>query len=107
MVRVARLALALGSRSAISALLLSIPVKDTRNGSTKFVATTQPPNELCNNMDSEMRKCFVGPMPVRDFLKNFLFAQLPPARQCRLPEFGVMVGLRLESQMYNAFVCSF
>ena len=91
----------------MSALLLSTPVKNTRNSATKFAATTQPLNELCNNMDSEMRKYFVGPMPVKDFLENFLPIQLPSARQGQLPEFGVMAGLRLESQMYNTFVCSF
>ena len=87
--------------------LLSTPVKNTRNSATKFAATTQPLNELCDNMDSEMRKCFVGPMPVRDFFETFLPVQPPPARWGQSPGFGVMAGLRLESQMYNAFVRSF
>ena len=98
--------LSLGSLSAMSTLLLSTPAKNTRNSATKFAATTQPLNELCNNMDSEMRKCFVGPMAVRDFLEKFLPVELPPARRDQLPEFGVMAGLRLESQMYNTFVRS-
>ena len=87
--------------------LLSTPVKNTRNSATKFAATTQPLNELCNDMDSEMRKYFVGPMPVREFLDKFLPVQPPPARRGQSPEFGVMAGFRLESQMYNAFVRSF
>ena len=89
------------------ALLLSTPAKNTRNSATKFAATTQPLNELCDNMDSEMRKCFVGPMPVREFFNEFLPVQIPAATQGLLPGFGVMAGLRLESQMYNAFVRSF
>ena len=91
----------------MSTLLLSTPVKNTRNSATKFAATTQPLNELCNDMDSEMRKCFVGPMPIQDFFDNFLPVQPPPARQGQLPGFGVMAGLRLESQMYSVFVRSF
>ena len=102
-----RLSLALGSLSVMPALLLSTPVKNTCNSSTKFAATPQPLNELCNNMDAEMRKCFVGPMPVRDFFENFLPVQFPSSRQGQLPGFGVMGGLRLESQMYSAFVSSF
>ena len=100
-------ALALGSLSTMSALLLSTPVKNTRNSSTKFAATTQPLEKLCNDMDAEMRKCFVGPMPVKDFLENFLPVQLPSLRRGQSPEFTVMAGLRLESQMYSAFVRSF
>ena len=38
-------------------------------------------------------------MPVKDFLENFLPVQLPPARPGQLSEFGVMMGLRLWSQM--------
>ena len=91
----------------MSTLLLSTPVKNTRNSSTKFAATTQPLNTLCNNMDAEMRKCFVGPMPVKDFLETFLPVQLPSLRRGKLPEFTEMAGLRLESQMYSAFVRSF
>ena len=91
----------------MSALLISTPVKNARNSSTNFPATPQPLNELCNNMDTEMRKCFVGPMPVKDFFKNFLPVQLPPLRQGQSPGFGVMAELRLESQMYSAFVRSF
>ena len=90
----------------MSTLLLSTPAKNTRNSATKFAATIQPLNELCDNMDSEMRKYFVGPMPVRHFLDNFLPVQLPPARQGQLPGFGAMAGLKLESQMYKTFVRS-
>ena len=53
-----------------------------------------------------MRKCFVGPMPVRDFLENFLPVQ-PPSRLDQLAGFGMMAGLMLGSQRYNAFVRSF
>jgi len=91
----------------MSALLLSTPAKNTRNSSTKFAATTQPLNELCNDMDSEMRKCFVGPMPVKEFFGNFLPVQLSPAGRSQLRGFEVMAGIRSESQMYNAFVRSF
>ena len=91
----------------MSTLLLSTPAKNTRNSATKFAATTQPLNELCDNMDSEMRKCFVGPMPIKEFLDKFLPVQIPVARQGKLPGFEVMAGLRLESQMYDTFVRSF
>jgi len=63
-------------------------------------------HELCNNMDFEMRKYFVGPMPVEAFLDNFLPAQGSTAKRDELPEFGVMAGFTLESQMYDAFVRS-
>jgi len=102
-----RLSFALGSLSIMSELLLSTPIKNAHNSFTESAAIPQPPNELCNNMDAEMRKCFVGPMPVKDFFEDFLPVQLPPSRQDRLLGFGVMTGLRLESQMYGAFVRSF
>ena len=104
---ISHLVLVLGPLPVMPTLLLSTPAKNTRNSATKFAAITQPLNELCNNMDSEMRKCFVGPMPVRDFLGTFLPVQPPPVRWGRSPEFGMIAGLRLESQMYNEFVRSF
>ena len=58
-------------------------------------------------MDAEMRKCFVGPMPVKDFLEFFFPVQLPPLRPGQSPGFTVMTGLQLESQMYSVFVRSF
>jgi len=91
----------------ILTLLLSTSLKNTRNSATKFAATTQFLNDLYKNMDSEMRKCFVGPMPFRDFLENLLPVQLPPARLGQLPGFVVMTWLVLESQMCNAFVRTF
>ena len=71
----------------------------------KFAATIQPLNKLCNNMDLEMRRSFVGPMPVEEFLDNFLPVQLPVVRWNKLLGFGAVAKFRLESQMYNAFVC--
>lgn len=85
----------------------STPVKNTCNSATKFAATIRPLTEQCDNMDSEMRKHFVGPMPVRQFLDEFLPVQIPPERRDRLPSFEAMTGVRLESQMYNTFVRPF
>ena len=62
------------------------------------------PRNLLPNMDSEMGKCFVGPMPIKEFLDKFLPVYPPTGRQGQLPGFGVMGGLKLESQMYDAFV---
>ena len=65
------------------------------------------PRNLLPNMDSEMGKCFVGPMPIKEFLDKFLPVQIPAGRRGQLPGFGVMGGLKLESQMYDTFVRSF
>ena len=50
-----------------------------------------------------IRKHFIGPMPVRNFLDKFLPVRPPPTRKSKLPGFEVMAGLSLESQMH-AFV---
>jgi len=84
--------------------LPSTPVKNTRNSAAKFAATIQPLNELRDHMDSEMRKSFIGPMPVKIFFKKFLPIQTPLKTRGQLPEFGAMAGSRLECQMYNTFV---
>ena len=88
-------------------LLFGMFVKNTRNSTRKFSTSTQLLNEFCDNMDSEMRECFVGPMPVKEFFENFLPVQLPPARRRRLRGFEAMAGLESEIQMYNAFVRPF
>jgi len=62
-------------------------------------------NELRDNMDSEMRKYFVGPMPVKEFLDNFLPVEPPERVRDELPGFGKMVS-KSESKMYNIFVRS-
>ena len=43
---------------------------------------------------------------VKEFLNKFLSVQLPAARWSKLPGFRVVAEFRLESQMYNTFVCS-
>lgn len=91
---------------SIMAALHSTPRKNTCNSAAKFAATTQPLNQLQNNMDPETRKNFVGPMPVRKFLDNFLPVQLPPGHLTGLPNFAAMARSRLESQMYGTFVRS-
>ena len=64
----------------------------------------RPLNEL-HDMDFGMKESFVGPMPVKIFLDEFLPVQLPAAQREQLPGFGVMTGIGLESQMC-AFVRS-
>ena len=88
-------------------LRASTPVKNTSNSATKFAATIQPLPELRNNMDSEMRKNFVGPMPVRTFLDEFLPVKLPRALRTKLPDFASMVEGRSERDMYSVFVSTF
>lgn len=87
--------------------LLSTPAKNTLNSATKFAATTPERSELSKNMDSEMRKHFVGPMPIRKFFDSFLPVQLSTKRRKRLQSFEAMAELRLESEMYNEFVRPF
>jgi hypothetical protein len=57
-------------------------------------------------MDSEMRKNFVGPIPVRKFLEDFLPVELPPGHLARLADFKAMGRIRLEKRMYPKFVRS-
>ena len=80
--------------------------RNTRNSATKFAATTQLLNELHNNMDSEMRKNFVGPIPIRKFLDDFLPVQLPSGHLTQLADFKAMGRIKSEKRMYHKFVCS-
>ena len=82
----------------------STPAKNTCNSSTRFAATDRPLNETCDKMDSEMRKYFVGPMPIGKFFDDFLPVQLPAETRDRLPSFEGMAGSSSESQMYDIFV---
>ena len=50
-----------------------------------------------------MRKYFIGPMPVRNFLDKFLPVRPPSIRKSMLPVFEAMAELSPESQMH-AFV---
>ena len=87
-------------------LRASTPVKNTCNSATKFAATIQPLKVLHHDMDSEMRKHFVGPMPVRKFLDDFLPVQLPQPQK-RLPGFQSVPSCGPEKAMYSKFVGPF
>ena len=58
-------------------------------------------NRTWNRVDfvMSMRKYFIGPMPVRNFLDKFLPVRPPSIRKSKLLGFEVMAGLNLESQV--------
>lgn len=93
--------------------LPSTPRKNTCNSASKYAAVKAPRNELLDNMDSEMRKNFVGPMPVRDFFEAFLPIELPEELPQQPREFVEMASVTSEKDMYSKFVsfcfppCSF
>jgi len=82
--------------------LQSTPAKHTRNNSSRFASTAEEPDKLKDDMDSEMVKHFVGPMPVEKFFEDFLPVQLPAGK--RLPGFEEMATCAVENQMYESFV---
>ena len=83
------------------------PVKKTQNSIAKYAATIAPLAEVRKNMDSEMRKCFVGPMPVKEFLEKFLPVTPPSVPKNKLQGFEAMTDSGVENQMYEQFVSSF
>ena len=97
--------LPLGVFTDMPILPSSTPVKNTRNSSTKYSANIQPLKGLHKDMDTEMRKHFVGPMPVRKFLDDFLPVQFPTNPPRVLRGFSSMTNSGSEKEMYNAFVC--
>jgi hypothetical protein len=54
-------------------------------------------------MDSELRKHFVGPMPVRDFFNTFLPVEVSETTRNELPSFTGMARLKLENKKYRKF----
>ena len=62
---------------------------------------------MYNNMNLEMRACFVGPMPVEEFLERFL--PVPPSSmpKDKPSGFETMAGVETESKMYDGFVSLF
>ena len=63
--------------------------------------------EVRDKMDSEMRKCFVGPMPVKEFLEKFLPVTPPTTPKSKSSGFEAMPESGIEGQMYDEFVSSF
>jgi len=59
---------------------------------------------LLENMDSEMRKNFVGPMPVRKFFEAFLPIELHEGLPQQPQEFVEMANVTSEKDMYAKFV---
>ena len=93
--------------SALQKFLLSTPVKRNANGSDKFAAAPTPLNKRHEQIDSEMRKRFVGPVPVKQFLKDFLpVPSLNKKKYKTLPAFSMVTKAKTEAQMYDAFVRS-
>ena len=93
--------------SVLQKSLYSSPVKRNTNSCEQFTATPTPLNKQHKQMDSEMRKRFVGPMPVKDFLKDFLPVPSRSKKRCAaLPSFAKVADVTTEAQMYNAFVRS-
>lgn len=89
--------------------ILSSPAKHTRNSAGKFSAIEKPPiKQLCDDMDNEMRRCFVGPMPVKEFFRKFLPTQeLSDKDRAALPGFEAIAKTKKENEMYDIFVrCS-
>ena len=84
----------------------SSPVTNACNNATKFATNTPPQEVLCKRLDSEMRKTFVGPVPVSKFLDDFLPVQVPEKRQSQLWGFEAMEGIKDEKRMYGKFICS-
>ena len=87
--------------------ILSSPARCTRNSIGRFSATGEPPApELCQEMDNEMRKSFIGPMPVKDFFQKFLPTplKLSKAEKDKLVGFKKMSACRSEAKMYGKFV---
>jgi hypothetical protein len=87
-------------------LILSSPAKHTRNSAGKFSAIDTPPvKQLCDDMDNEMRRCFIGPMSVKEFFRKFLPAQeLSENDRAALPGFEAIAKVKKESEMYDKFV---
>ena len=84
--------------------LPSTPRKNTYNSSSKYAAVKAPRNEVLDNMDSEMRKNFVGPMPVKEFFEAFLPVE-PPEEFLKQPqEFVEMANATSEKDLYTKFV---
>ena len=82
-------------------------MRKTQNSAAEYAATITPLTELRHNMDSEMRKCFVGPTPVRVFLQKFLPVTPPPMPKNESSGFEVMTGSEVEKQVYKEFVTFF
>ena len=89
--------------------LPSSPVKHTRNSAGRFSAVEKPPvKQLCDDMDNEMRRYFLGPMPVELFFRKFLPAQpLSKKAKASLPGFEATANAKKETAMYKRFVRRF
>ena len=89
--------------------LLSSPAKHTRNSAGKFSAIEKPPvKQLCEDMDDEMRRCFIGPMPVKEFFHKFLpTRKLSKAQTAALPGFEEVATTNKENDRYDKFVRNF
>ena len=91
-------------------LILSSPAKHTRNSAGRYSATDKPPiKKLCDDMDDEMRRCFLGPMPIKEFFRKFLPIRKKPSgeEKAALPGFESIAEVKKENEMYDKFVRCF
>jgi len=88
--------------------ILSSPAKHSRNSAGRFSAIDKPPvKQLCDDMDNEMRRCFLGPMPIKEFFRKFLptgTEKLSEEDRAALPGFEAMAKCKKENEMYDKFV---
>ena len=91
--------------------LLSSPAKHTQNSAGRFSAIENPPvKQLCDDMDNEMRRHFLGPMPVQTFFKKFLPIEKAPSNKVKesWPGFEAVADLNeRETAKYKKFVRRF
>jgi len=90
--------------------LPSSPAKHTLNSAGRFSSVGKPPvKQLCDDMDNEMRRSFLGPMPVQQFFQKFLPGEAPPNKvKASLSRFAAVAEAKNETEMYDKFVrCPF
>ena len=87
----------------------SSPAKHTCNSAGRFSAIGEPPaKQLCDDMDNEMRRHFLGPMPVELFFRKFLPINTPSKKvRASWPGFEDVANVKKETAMYDEFVRRF
>ncbi len=84
--------------------LESEPLKVTAQGLHHYACTTLRAPETRKQLCTEMSGSFVGPMPIEDFLENFM--PVGPERMPSIPlvDFSEVAAARSETKMYRPLV---